>query len=630
MVYTRRVSTRIQELEDGLAAFAANERSTELVDVLNALGWETVFLDTPRSHEVTERAHALATELEYARGVAEALRNRTYLYHNDGARQREALEAGHRAIEGFRALEDREGEANVLDAFGLMYRTLGDYEKAIESGYAALALYRECGLRRREAWTLTSLGATYSETGDPEQALRNHSESHEIFREVGDKIGEGRAVSGMGQVHQERGRLDEALEHHLEALRLFREGDSRMSESRALNDIGTVYHARGELDRALEYYEDALRLRQELGARPAEATTRINLGRLFHEKRDLARAQEHLHMALTLAMEIHAKPKMYQAHRALSDAYAESGEHELALTHFLEFHRLKEEVLGDESSTKLRNLEIRFGVERAERDAEIHRLRNIELARALEELKAAQAELIQSEKMASLGSLVAGVAHELNTPVGAINASADVSRRAATKLEELVPSEGRSALEFIRTSQDTIAEAGKRVARIVDGLKNFSRLDEAEFQLADVHEGLESAIGLLAAKLRDRVEVVWDLGDLPRIECFPTQLNQAFMTLLLNASEAIEGQGRLTITTRAEEGSILIRIADTGRGLSPERVESIFDAGFQREGSRVRFHAGLANVHSIVQRHGGSIEVESELGRGTSFEIRLPLRQSDA
>ncbi len=159
-------------------------------------------------------------------------------------------------------------------------------------------------------------------------------------------------------------------------------------------------------------------------------------------------------------------------------------------------------------------------------------------------------------------------------------------------------------------------------------LKNFARLDEAEFKLVDVHEGLESTLSLIAPQWKDRIRVIKQFGALPKIECYPNELNQVFMTLLLSASEAIEGEGTITVETATHNGEVSVTTADTGKGIPPDELEKIFDIGISQKGPQLRMHAGLANSYAIVERHRGNIKVESELGKGTTFRIRLPVRQT--
>lgn len=251
------------------------------------------------------------------------------------------------------------------------------------------------------------------------------------------------------------------------------------------------------------------------------------------------------------------------------------------------------------------------------------------------ELRDTQAALVQSEKMASLGALVAGVAHEINTPVGSINSNSDVMLRALDKLQAALgnaPTEVKDNADLKR-SVEVLEGIGKinktaceRIVKIVRSLRNFARLDEAERKMADLHEGLESTLTLVHHETKNRIEVVRDFGDIPEIECFPDQLNQVFMNILVNAAHAIEGKGKITITTRSDTGSVILTFSDTGKGISPENLVKIFDPGFTTKGVGVGSGLGLAICYRIVKEHGGRIEVQSELGRGSTFTITLPVR----
>jgi signal transduction histidine kinase len=599
---------------------------TREVDLLNQQATELLFHDLARSFELARRAEALARRLDYGKGLAMSESNQAYFYFQTG-RHEEALELAGKAFEFFRHTDDRRGQARVFSCLSRIHWTLGDYEKAIGYGHQCLRLYETTEDLPETAWTLNLLGGVYHDTGDYEHALALHERSLPAFREVGDEEGVGRAHSGMGAVYHAQGKLELAREQHLRSLDISRNIGNKLSEARALTDLGAIFQAEGELDRALEHHFVAMRLRQELGIRHAETTSLIHLGRLYNQKLDPAKAREYLERALSLAVEMNAPPKVFQAHEALSQSFALAGDYRRALEHHRQFHRVKEQVTGEESTTRLKNLEIRHGVERAEKEAEIERLRHIELARAIEQLKATQAQLIHSAKMASLGDLVAGLVHEINTPIGAIQGSADVSARSLKKLESQmagVTPDQRRALEILSLNQQTILVASERIARLMRSLKSFAQLDQAELQLANIEQGINATLDLIAPKLRERVETIREFGKLPRVECYPSQLYQAFMTILVNAAESIDGRGSLTVKTWAEGPDVFVKIADTGRGIARERLDKIFEVGFSEKESRMRMHVGLSNVHSIVQGHGGSVEVESEVGRGTAFTIRLP------
>ena len=259
-----------------------------------------------------------------------------------------------------------------------------------------------------------------------------------------------------------------------------------------------------------------------------------------------------------------------------------------------------------------------------------------ELDRRHRELQETQLQLIQSEKMASLGQLVAGVAHELNTPMGAINSNAQT---AATALERI-----RKALDDGRLSEETnrrrfgeiVAnledlnavnrDACLRMIRIVDSLRSFARLDEAEWKRADLKEGLENTLSILQHDIGHRIKVVKNYGDLPDVPCYPSQLNQAFMSLLVNATQAIDGDGEVRVETSRNADHAVIKIQDDGRGISEEQLGRIFDPGFTTRGVGVGTGLGLAIYYRIIENHRGTPNVVSEVGKGSTFTIEIPLR----
>ncbi len=264
-------------------------------------------------------------------------------------------------------------------------------------------------------------------------------------------------------------------------------------------------------------------------------------------------------------------------------------------------------------------------------------------------LEQAQNQLLQSEKMASIGQLAAGVAHEINNPVGFVNSNLGTLKNYVEQLfavidayeaceavhaihsEPLIAAKQAADLGFLR--QDIVALLGEsrdgleRVKKIVQDLKDFSHVDEAEWQQADLNAGLESTLNVVWNELKYKTEVVKDYGELPLIECLPFQLNQVFLNLLMNAAHAIAEHGTITLRTGTEDGGVWVEIADTGCGIPPENLKRIFDPFFTTKPVGKGTGLGLSLSYGIVQRHHGRVEVTSELGKGTAFRLHLPLRQ---
>jgi len=264
-------------------------------------------------------------------------------------------------------------------------------------------------------------------------------------------------------------------------------------------------------------------------------------------------------------------------------------------------------------------------------------LQNAASYRALQELNASleervrerTAQLAQSEKMASLGRLVAGVAHEINNPVSFVAGSVEPLRE---RLEAAAAAASPEAQESLREAEellDIMARGAQRTASIVRDLRSFSRVDQAARKLADLHEGLDVSLRLLESKWRGRITIHRDYGALPRVECDAGQLNQVFMNLLSNACEAIADAGNIWIQTLADEQVVHVRIRDDGIGMPPDVVGRVFDPFFTTKDVGAGTGLGLAIAHGIVTAHGGRLWAESEAGVGSTFHVELPILRTE-
>ncbi len=253
---------------------------------------------------------------------------------------------------------------------------------------------------------------------------------------------------------------------------------------------------------------------------------------------------------------------------------------------------------------------------------------------ALRRLRQMESQLRVQEKMASLGSLVAGVAHETNTPLGAIQSSQHTIARAVEKLKKEVAvtspggADGTARIPAIlgamETASQSITAGTERISRIVQSLMKFMHLDEAEFQMANLREGLESVLHLLQSQIGEHITIARHYGEVSPLYCSPGRLNQVFMHLIQNSIEAIESKGVIEIHTFQDDDDAWVEIRDTGAGMPPEKLERVFDIRLSEKDSRVGMRFGLSLDYKIIEQHGGTMRVESERGKGTQVTIRLP------
>jgi len=249
---------------------------------------------------------------------------------------------------------------------------------------------------------------------------------------------------------------------------------------------------------------------------------------------------------------------------------------------------------------------------------------NTELANALDDLKAAQVQLVQAEKMASLGRLVAGVAHEINNPVSFISSSIPALQRRLDRAKQEAPPAISKVLGEVDEIVGVMARGAERTATIVKDLRTFSRINEATRKPSDLNEGLEVSLRLLESQWRERITVHRDFGELPLVDCDPGQINQVFMNVLSNACEAIPTRGNIWVQTRAMGDEIVVTVRDDGHGISREVLERIFDPFFTTKDVGEGTGLGLAISQSIVLAHGGRLEVDGGASGGATFRVILP------
>ncbi len=293
---------------------------------------------------------------------------------------------------------------------------------------------------------------------------------------------------------------------------------------------------------------------------------------------------------------------------------------------------------NEEMTRALRNTK-----ERLEREKEEQR-------QLLNKLEEAHTQLLQSEKLASIGQLAAGVAHEINNPIAFVNSNLNTLSKDIAGLMQLVDAyeaceaalgdkpellaplqaiKQQVDIEFIRgdilSLIDESIDGTQRVRRIVSDLRDFSRPGDQEWHEVDLHQGIDSTLNVVRNEIKHKADVILEYGELPPVKCLPSQLNQVFMNLLVNASQAIPERGTITIRTRCERDQVAVEIADTGSGMSPEVMAKVFDPFYTTKPVGKGTGLGLSVSYGIIERHGGHIDVQSVPGSGTTFTVWLPV-----
>jgi two-component system, NtrC family, sensor kinase len=328
---------------------------------------------------------------------------------------------------------------------------------------------------------------------------------------------------------------------------------------------------------------------------------------------------------------------------AVNEAYQAADEDRLLIERSLELMSQELTERNDQLRTEL--------AERRHAEQALIR-EKAEQAALIQKLEDTHSQLVQSEKMASLGQLAAGLAHEINSPVGFVNSNLNTLRGYVTDLLKIIDGyeaeeaglgeEARRRIAALREQvelallrEDALAvveesqEGLRRVRGIIRDLMDFSHVSDAQWQQADLHKGLDSTLNIASNEVKYVADVIKEYGELPEVECLPSQLNQVFLNMLINAAQAIRGKrGTITVRTGRVGGDhVFVEIADNGEGIPPESLKRIFDPFFTTKPVGKGTGLGLALSYGIIARHRGRIEVRSQPGEGTTFRTILPVKQ---
>ncbi len=600
-----------------------------------------------------ERALALAVE---ARALAgDPLAQAFAMTHEGYARyllseHETALGLLTHALAEMEPLGDLAGRSLALGALASVHVSLGHYSQALDLAVENLRVARALGDTEREAWVHATMGNTYVELDQPGRAIEHGEAALRLFADLDHGGGQARAHTALGGALRDLGRFAEARAHHEASLRLAREQGATLTEARALHDLGVLAHLDGDGDGALAFHRDALRLRTEVGNRQAQATTLVAIGRTLTAMGRPADARPAVEEALAIAQAAGAEPREAEAHAALADACEADGDPATALVHLRAHQRLRESLLSAQARSRIQTVEVRAEAERARQEAELSRIRTEELGAAndalsqtVHELRTAQGRLVQAEKLASLGRLSAGLAHEIQNPLNFVSNFAELNaelgtdllatlRQAETSGEPPNVDDVRDDLEAIVDNARRVRDHARRADGIVRSLMGHVRDVGGERRPADLAELLERAVSTTLAGSDVRVERSY--ADLDPVEVAEASMQRVVVNLLENARWAVEQRARdagagfvptIRLTTVGLEDAVEIRVDDDGVGISAAHCPRVFEPFFTTKPAGMGTGLGLSLAYDIVtEGHGGTLQVFSRSGEGATFVITLP------
>ena len=625
------VDPDIPELESRLEAIGtAPEDAQARVDALVELAWALRFADRERAKRLATEARELSRSIGYKLGQARAAR--TLCMTTASAEMlRDLLALGEEAKALFDEVGDRAGSAGSRDFLAGIFEHIGDLSTGMELALEALSIAREIDDPVRQGYALCNVGGILAASGDLGGGKARLREALGLFESIDYAEGVGRICERLCTLCREHGQLDQALLYARRLRDAAQRSANRSDRATALAALAELEQERGDRGEAERLFRESLEAYPNEELRILAGTeARVNLARLLADRGAYAEAESELTGALDGIMAYGLSPAAEaSARQAVADMSERQGDLPKATTELREVIRLTKRAAESETQDKLAQFEARAQMKAAQQEAEIHRLKFVELSQM-------QSKLVEAEKMAQLGALAAGTAHELNTPLGVLRSNVGLMAKAADRFSDLTTCDAAlhakaeklvSALSACKATSD---EAIARLAAIVERFKRFTQLDLSEKRIFNVTEGLQSAIELLRPNLPEGVTLQSRFEPVPDIEGWPSQLNQAFMTVLLNATQAIAGQGVVTVEATTAPDAVVVRIRDTGRGMSEAQRVHLLDVGWSADGKRAKMRLGLAAAHATVQRHAGRVQVESAPNQGTTFVFRFPASAKSA
>jgi signal transduction histidine kinase len=608
------MSKTVPELEVDVAA-ATDPR--QKVDALNRLAWQLIDLahKMDRVPLLVQEAYDLArisliASQPYHKGMADSIRMLAD-YSRATGEYGQAISQANRALEIYQEADLIAGQAEAYHVIGVAYGMLGDNTAAIEAHTRQLQMAQAAGNQVQEAIALQNIGVAHSRQGQYQDALAYYDRALKRYQAAGEKSGEAAVYNNCSVEHRLLADLETALTYALKSLDLFTEVDHINGQTRASGNVGLLYLDLGQHEPAARYLAQSLGLAQQAGSKFGQINAWLYLGKLYRNQAQFDQAKEAVQTAEQLATKTGIKAKQYECHEELANIYEAVGDFGQALVHYRHFHRIKEEVVNEESLTRLHSLEVLHRTQQAQAEAEQQKQLREQDRQAFERLSRLKDELLST------------ASHDLKNPLSIINNTL-----------YLLQAHGRLDTEkgqnYVRIMKRSVRQMNALISNLLD-----LALFESERRLTTDFIDLLAFFQVL---LEDYRPLAQGKNIDLHLEPFPTewatrgnerQLRQVMDNLLSNAIKYNLPGGQVKIRVECRDDQFVISVADTGMGIPANDLPHIFDRFYRVSHQQHRTvegtGLGLAITQTIVAQHGGDIWVESEVDKGSIFAFTLPV-----
>lgn len=681
----------------------STDRLVLLNEIAQAYADDYKLLDSAISYAT--QAHTLALQLENVEAKAEAAYTLAYAYDLKG-KLKNALENYELARQYYSVVGNDTMVATAMHGKGVACYFQGDYGRSLEYYLDALSFERAHQLMEKEANTLLNMGVVYRILERYDEAVDIFQQNIKVRKQLQDSVNLAKAYNNLGVVFTYKKQLDQAVTYLDSSLHIYQQLNDSFYIANVFITLGDAYlEAGNNLDSARYYLANGYNIMRKIDDNVHQSKALLYLGQVELKDNNPAIAQTYFEEGLKVLEDSELDEIKRDILIELANALHSLGKDQNAYLRLKEAFDLNADILSEEKVRYTEEMQVKYETEKKERELselnaehtitqlklsnsrrttlllslglfllaglliglyflnkKIKAQRNLisqtleEKEKLLEDLKKAQQRIIQSEKMASLGQLTAGIAHEINNPINFISANAQALQMDLEELKPLLetiekigekdPRTAILALQSIRKKLDIpflqeematllegIRSGSERTASIVKGLKNFSHPGKTTLEPVNLHQCIDTTLDIMQSEFKHKATVTKSYGNLPLVPAMRTQINQVLLNLISNAIDALKDYypanepptGQIKISTGQQENKVFIKIQDNGPGIPGEHQEKIFDPFFTTKDVGAGTGLGLSISYSIIEQHGGNIEVQSEEGQGTTFTIWLPI-----
>jgi len=674
------------------------------IDRLNQHAWKVRINDSPKAFELSKASVDLAREINYTKGLAEGLCILAFcyvrLFKND-----EALPLLKESLSLFESNNDFKGQGIVYEYLGIIERNWGNLGASLELLFKGHQLTLLHGTPEILTTMCYQIGVTYKHLGNYESALDYLFQSLKVAKSIQFDLMEAYAINIIGSVYFDNEDYESALEYFQKGLVTRHKSHDKWGEAGSLDNIGFTYLKLNDYKQAIDYCKQSLEISQGTNDTKGQANTLLHLAEIYKETGDIQQAitcsNQSLEIrrargdkrgevesllfisdlnttgsdqdkpmvatllnALKIADEIKAQDLSSKAHFQLYEYFKSNENYQKSLLHLEAHLQLEKELHKNTISQKVLNLEISYKAEDARKEAETIKQRNEELTRfnktiqkqkkrlesTLADLKATQAQLIQSEKMASLGELTAGIAHEIKNPLNFVNNFSEVSKELLDEMMEELNNgnteEVKVLAKDIIENLEKITHHGKRADGIVKGMLQHSRTSTGNIEPTEINELADEYLRLAYHGLRAKdkafnADMKTDFDpSLSKINVIPQDVGRVILNLITNAFYAVTEKKKqlkddalqeiyeptVLVSTKKMGNYVELCVEDNGNGIPKKLIDKIFQPFFTTKPTGQGTGLGLSLSYDIVKAHNGELAVETEDGIGTTFRMILPIK----